>query len=62
MKILVTRVNKARVSSSEGLESAINRGLVLFVGIEKTDKEKDLVYMSNKVVNLRVFENQDSKL
>jgi D-tyrosyl-tRNA(Tyr) deacylase len=62
MRIILVRVNKATVLCKEEVVSSIGRGLVIFVGIEKDDTYSIFEEMANKVVNLRVFENEEGKL
>ncbi|MEW6008752.1 MAG: D-aminoacyl-tRNA deacylase [Candidatus Omnitrophota bacterium] len=62
MRILAQRVKSASVSV-EGRKSAeIRKGLLLFVGISKDDTKDDIEYLSNKVLNLRIFEDEVGKM
>jgi D-tyrosyl-tRNA(Tyr) deacylase len=58
MKILLTRVHKAAVSVVGERVASISKGIVIFVGIEKTDTDSVLVEMARKVLNMRVFEEE----
>lgn len=62
MRLLVVRVKRAAVSIGESDCASMGRGLVVFVGIEKKDKEDILVKMAEKIINLRIFENEEGKL
>jgi len=55
MKAVIQRVNYARVIIDEKIISQIENGLLVFVGIGKNDSEKDLNYIVNKTVGLRIF-------
>ncbi len=56
------RVSKGSVSV-EGKEIAgINQGLVILLGVGREDTPEDAVYLSNKIANLRIFEDQAGKL
>jgi D-aminoacyl-tRNA deacylase len=55
MRVIVQRVTKASVTVASTLAGAINAGLLVLVGIEETDNEEDIEWLSNKLVNLRIF-------
>jgi D-tyrosyl-tRNA(Tyr) deacylase len=57
----VQRVTEASVSIGEEVVGRIGRGLVVFVGIDREDSRKDLDYLVDKVVNLRIFADDNSK-
>ena len=61
MRVLLQRVAKASVSVSGEVVGEIARGLVLLVGVGGEDTEEDVRYLANKILNLRIFEDQDSK-
>ncbi|CAI9741146.1 D-aminoacyl-tRNA deacylase-like [Octopus vulgaris] len=61
MKIIVQRVAKASVSVNNELVSSIGKGLCLLVGIGRYDTMKEMEYMVRKVLNLRVFEDDNGK-
>jgi len=55
MKIVIQRVSRARVEIGGVMVSSIGKGMVLLVGVEKGDTEKDIDFAVNKVVSLRIF-------
>ncbi len=55
------RVTSASVSVAGEVVGRIDRGLVVFVGVANGDTEKDAQYLAQKVVNLRIFADQESK-
>lgn len=59
MKIVVTRVKSASVKVNKKLVSSINNGLLLLVGFTNTDSIKEIDYMVNKVINLRIFDDEN---
>jgi D-tyrosyl-tRNA(Tyr) deacylase len=62
MRILIQRVKKAGVTV-EGEEVAhIDKGLVLFTGIGKEDTPEDMEYICKKVINLRIFNDEQGKM
>jgi D-tyrosyl-tRNA(Tyr) deacylase len=62
MRILIQRVKSAGVTIDEKEVSSIGEGLLLFVGIGKGDSEEDIRYLSKKVANLRIFEDEQGKM
>lgn len=59
MRILVQRSNYASVSIDNKIVSEIPSGLVLLVGFTDGDNEETIDYLINKVVNLRIFEDEN---
>jgi D-tyrosyl-tRNA(Tyr) deacylase len=62
MKLLIVRVHRARVLVEERVVSSIEKGMALFVSIERADTASTLVTMAEKIVHLRIFENEKGKL
>lgn len=62
MKVLLQRVSSAQVTVEGELVGAIEAGLLLFIGIEKTDTSATLERMTNKVLAYRVFADDDGKM
>lgn len=62
MKVLIQRVKKASVKISGENYSSINAGLLAFVGIEKGDELADIQKHAKKVVNLRIFPDENDKM
>lgn len=59
MRLLIQRVKEASVSINGMEQSAIEQGLLLFVGIEESDNEEDIVFLCKKTINLRIFDDQN---
>src|SRR4051794_21246834 len=59
MKSVVQRVSKASVTIHHVLKSQIKKGLLVFVGIEDADTMEDIQWLSNKIVNLRIFDDEN---
>lgn len=55
MRAVIQRVTKASVAINGKVNSAIGKGLLVLLGIEDADNNKDIEWLSNKIVNLRIF-------
>jgi len=55
MRAVIQRVTHAEVQIGGEIKSSIGSGLLVLLGIEDSDKEEDIYWMSNKIVNLRIF-------
>lgn len=55
MRAVIQRVRKAAVSSEKGILASVGNGLVVFIGFEENDNLKDIEWLSNKIVRLRIF-------
>jgi D-tyrosyl-tRNA(Tyr) deacylase len=62
MRAVVQRVTSAKVEVEGEIVGAIGRGLCAFVGAGKGDDERDLDAMAEKLVHLRVFEDDEGKM
>jgi D-tyrosyl-tRNA(Tyr) deacylase len=62
MRILIQRVKEACVIVEGKKVANIAQGLVLFVGIGKDDGTEDMEYLSKKVSNMRIFEDEQGKM
>jgi len=59
MRAVIQRVSKASVSIDNTLKSAIDKGLLVLVGIEETDDSEDIEWLSKKIVQLRIFDDPE---
>jgi len=59
MRTVIQRVLQASVTIGEVIKSSIKNGLLIFVGIEDEDNEDDIKWLSNKIVNLRIFDDEN---
>jgi D-tyrosyl-tRNA(Tyr) deacylase len=59
MRILIQRVHKASITINQELFSEVGAGLLVFVGIEDSDAEADADWLCAKVVNLRIFDDEN---
>ena len=62
MRIVIQRVTEARVESEGRVTGSIGAGLVVLVGIAKTDTNQDADYLVDKVLNLRIFSDNSGKM
>ncbi len=62
MRSVVQRVDRAIVSIEEKVISTIERGMLVFLGIEKGDSCGDANYLLGKIINLRIFEDAGGKM
>ena len=62
MKIVVQRVKNASVSVDNNIVGKINQGFLVLLGIKNSDTKKDVDYLVNKLVNLRIFNDENDKM
>ena len=59
MRAVIQRVGQANVKVDGKITGEIKNGLLVLIGIEDADGQDDLLWLSNKVVNLRVFDDEN---
>lgn len=62
MKALIQRVKRASVTIENELYSSIGAGLLVFVGVEKSDECENAQKLADKILKLRVFEDENEKM
>jgi D-aminoacyl-tRNA deacylase len=62
MRVIIQRVSEASVTIEEKLHSAISKGFLLLVGIEETDSQKDIDWLVNKILNMRIFNDEKGRM
>ncbi|BFO66257.1 D-aminoacyl-tRNA deacylase [Chryseobacterium sp. S0630] len=62
MKIVIQRVSEASVKVDGKIVGEIGKGLMLLVGIDENDEKTDADWLVQKVLNLRIFGDEDDKL
>lgn len=58
MRALIQRVSKAKVEIDGEVAGKIGKGILILLGIGKEDSEKDIDYLIDKIINLRIFEHE----
>lgn len=59
MRVVLQRVEEASVIIEGKVKSSINKGILILLGIEDSDKDEDIEWLTNKIVNLRIFDDED---
>jgi len=59
MIVAIQRVSSCSVEIDKSVKSSINKGLLVLLGIEDADTDEDIEWLSNKIVNLRIFNDAD---
>ena len=62
MRAVVQRVSRARVTVGQLTTGEIGLGLLVLLGVGRQDTEQDCVYLAEKIVGLRIFEDEDGKM
>lgn len=62
MKCVIQRVKEARVDVDGKTVGQIGQGILVFIGVKKTDGDEQLSYMIEKVAGLRIFEDDQGKM
>jgi D-tyrosyl-tRNA(Tyr) deacylase len=62
MRALIQRVSRARVTVNGEATGAIAQGLLVLIGVGMHDTQTDADYLADKIVGLRIFEDQDGKM
>lgn len=62
MKAVIQRVSKAEVRVEGSATGKISKGLLILLGIHVSDTEQDVEWMVKKIVNLRIFQDNEEKM
>ena len=60
MKVVIQRVNEASVSIDGQIAGSIQKGLMVLLGIETADTMEDVDWLSNKIVQMRIFDDAEA--
>lgn len=62
MRVLLQRVKRASVTVENKISGKIDNGLLIFLGIEEEDNDEDIKWLGNKVLNMRIFSDDEGKM
>lgn len=62
MRCVIQRVIEAKVEVENQVLAAIEKGYLIYVGIHQSDDEKTVLKMANKIISLRIFEDEHEKM
>ena len=62
MRAVIQRVKQSSVKTNDEIVGRIGRGLLVLLGVAKGDSVADADYLANKIINLRIFEDEDGKM
>ena len=62
VRVIIQRTKRGKVTVNQEVVGQIDQGLVLLVGVTHEDQEKDVEYLVDKIVNLRIFEDEEGKM
>ena len=59
MRLVIQRTKRASVTIDEKVKSEIGLGMLVLVGIEDRDSAEDIEWLTNKIINLRIFDDEN---
>lgn len=62
MRAVVQRVKKSTVTVNDKVAGSIGQGLMVLLGVGREDDDRDIEYLSDKIMNLRIFEDENGKM
>lgn len=62
MRVIIQRVKEASVTIDAVVKSSIEKGLLVFLGIEDADTMDDIEWLCKKIANLRIFDDEDGTM
>lgn len=62
MRSIIQRVSRAKVTVDGEITGEIGRGILVLLGVSREDSEKDAIYLLEKTLNLRIFEDTAGKM
>lgn len=62
MRAVIQRVSRAKVTVDGEITGEIGKGILIFIGVSREDSEKEALYLLEKTLNLRIFEDAEGKM
>ena len=62
MRLVIQRVKQSKVEVGGKIVGEIGKGLLIFIGVEKEDSHRDIDYLIEKIIHLRIFEDSNGKM
>jgi D-tyrosyl-tRNA(Tyr) deacylase len=62
MRVVIQRVDRASVAVEGKIVGEIGEGILVYAGIEKDDTEKEIFFIAEKILNLRIFPDRERKM
>jgi D-tyrosyl-tRNA(Tyr) deacylase len=62
MRAVIQRVSRAKVSVEAEITGEIGKGILVLLGVSREDSEKEALYLLEKILNLRIFEDAEDKM
>jgi D-tyrosyl-tRNA(Tyr) deacylase len=62
MRVIIQRVSEASVSIDSQVKAKIKQGLMILVGISSEDNQEDIDWLTQKIINLRIFNDENGKM
>ncbi|MCI5129201.1 MAG: D-tyrosyl-tRNA(Tyr) deacylase [Candidatus Electrothrix sp. AUS3] len=62
MRAVIQRVTSAKVTVGDRQTGAIGEGLLVLLGVHNDDEPKDITWLADKIINLRIFDDKDGKM
>jgi len=62
MRAVIQRVSRAKVSVEGEMIGEIGKGILVLLGVSRNDTEKEAIYLLEKTINLRIFEDAEDKM
>ena len=62
MRAVIQRVTSAKVTVDDRKTGAIGEGLLVLLGVHKDDEQRDITWLADKIINLRIFDDEEGKM
>lgn len=62
MIAVLQRVSEASVKINDSISGTIGKGLLILIGIEEADSQEDIDWLTNKIINLRIFDDENGMM